>query len=73
MPCTINHNKSYTDCPECGRLQWHCWSCGDHHACNCTDTRKDERTGPPHFAGETDTEIMPDGSTYRARYSFRVF
>ena len=27
----------------------------------------------PTFAGETDTEIMPDGSTYRARHSFRVF
>jgi hypothetical protein len=25
------------------------------------------------FAGETDTEIMPDGSTYRARHAFRVF
>ena len=31
------------------------------------------RLGPPPFAGETDTEIMPDGSTYRSRYSFRVF
>ena len=29
--------------------------------------------GPPPFAGETDTEIMPDGSIYRSRYSFRVF
>lgn len=27
----------------------------------------------PIFAGETDTEIMPDGSTYRARHAFRVF
>ena len=32
------------------------------------------RLGPPPFAGETDTEIMPDGSSsYRSRYSFRVF
>ena len=31
------------------------------------------RLGPPTFAGETDTEIMPDGSSYRSRYSFRVF
>jgi hypothetical protein len=31
------------------------------------------RLGPPPFAGETDTEIMPDGSIYRSRYSFRVF
>ena len=25
------------------------------------------------FAGETDTETNPDGSSYRSRYSFRVF
>lgn len=28
--------------------------------------------GPPPFAGETDLETVGD-STYRARYSFRVF
>ena len=25
------------------------------------------------FVGETDTETNPDGSSYRSRYSFRVF
>ena len=39
MACTINHNKSYTDCPYCGRLQWHCWTCGDNHSCDCQDAR----------------------------------
>ena len=33
----------------------------------------DRLGGPPPFAGETDTETMPDGSSYRSRYSFRVF
>ena len=32
----------------------------------------DRLGGPPPFAGETDIEIVGD-STYRSRYSFRVF
>lgn len=35
----------------------------------CNDFKPQAAT----FAGETDTEIMPDGSIYRARHAFRVF
>lgn len=32
-----------------------------------------DRLGPPPFAGETNKETLPDGSSYRSAYSFRVF
>lgn len=72
MPCTINCNKGFTDCPDCGKLQTHCFTHGTKTVCNCQDNREDDRTGPPHFAGETNVEIIA-GSSYRSAYSFRVF
>ena len=39
----------------------------------CCRADGDPPKAVPPFAGETDTETMPDGSSYRSRYSFRVF
>lgn len=68
----------------CRELQDHreaghsCDNCGNTGI--CTFHRKapgyvcnDWKPQPATFAGETDTEIMPDGSSYRSRYAFRVF
>ena len=45
---------------------------GDEKPVEATSELKQRLGGPPPFAGETDIEIVGD-STYRSRYSFRVF
>lgn len=48
-------------------------------ACGVTPDPTPIDPGPSHagknstFAGETNLETMPDGSSYQSRYSFRVF
>ena len=72
MPLHLEIPGKTDDCQNCtaianGDQEGTCLCCGAVWGVETSNPRV------PNFAGETNLETNPDGSSYKSRHSFRVF